>query len=381
MINKLFLHIPDLYLFTFPFCSLASEQTTIEVQPVDPNISKCEESIVTNLLSDDVSKMIWLSKTKNQIVEAKLVLKNYVESTEPYNDAAILRKKSALLKAFMQVCRLFKWLEPAKDVWNDKFFMDRVGFIDMQGKTLSLNIPTAALCYLDLLYEKKQYQDVINEVQKIETAVTVPPYLYAVGMMACLKLNTISSLDAAKAFYNGPSGGHIMHISRVVHPYVLLLSKHDKMSQALETMSLMSSRNFRPLRAGIMVYLLANLDRPFEACALLENSLRNSQREDKALAMARGQTIPKHIFSLESVKALTKSVESRNDLKLNARLAGIFSKLDKIASITDQSMMQLVTAEIDANSSIKSKRRWQARKIEENTYEETEDTIDDVCHR
>ena len=96
---------------------------------------------------------------------------------------------------------------------------------------------------------------------------------------------------------------------------------------------------------------------------------------------ARGQNFPKHIFSLESVKALTKAIENRNDLKLNARLAGVFSKLDKIASITEQSIIQIVTAEIDANSPLKYRRRRQESRLEENTYQEDEDIVDENFHR
>ena len=361
--------------------AVENEEISNEQRPAVCDDLKSNETPFTNILSDDVSKMILLSKTKDQLRNAKFVVKHYVESVEPYDDAAILKKKGILFRDFMQVCRLYKVLEPARDIWNDKVFINRVGFIDASGKTLALNMPTVTLAYLDLLYEKKLYQDVINEVQKLQSWVTVPPYAYAVGMMACLKLNTPSSLEAAQGFYNGPAGGQLMQISRVVHPYVLLLDLHNKKSQALETMSLLSTRNFRPLRAGIMVYLLSNLDRPYEACTLLESSLRNSEREDRALAMARGQNFPKHIFSLESVKALTKAIESRNDLKLNARLAGVFSKLDKIASITEQSMIQIVTADIDANSQLKYKRRGQERRLEENTYQEDEDIIDENFHR
>ena len=115
--------------------------------------------------------------------------------------------------------------------------------------------------------------------------------------------------------------------------------------------------------------------------ASLENSLRNSEREDKALAMARGQNLPKHIFSIESVKALTKTVENQQDVALNARLAGIFSRLDKIASITDKSLLHLVTAEIDVDSKLKNKRRRQERALAENKSEEDEDLTDDYSHR
>ena len=66
---------------------------------------------------------------------------------------------------------------------------------------------------------------------------------------------------------------------------------------------------------------------------------------------------------------------------MNARLAGVFSKLDKIASITEQSIIQIVTAEIDANSSLKYKRRGQGNRLEENTYQEDEDSVDENFHR
>ena len=335
----------------------------------------------SNLLSQDVSRLIWLTDTKEKMKITQFIVKHYVESTEPYHDAAILKKKSTLFRDFMQICRLNKWLEPAKEIWNDRIFMDRVGYIDTQGNKLAFNMPTITLTYLDLLYKKKLYQEVIEEVQKIEKSVTVPPFVYVIAMMACLKLNTPASLEAASAFYNGPSGGHIMKISRVVNPYALLLFLQNKKSQALETVSLLPTRHLLVLRAGIMVHFLAHLNKPIEACNLLENSLRNSEREDKAMAMARGQNLPKHIFSIESVKALTKTVENQQDVSLNARLAGIFSRLDKIASITDKSLLHLVTAEIDVDSRLRNKRRRQERALAEKQSEEDEDISDDYSHR
>ena len=347
-------------------------------QPSNVSSGKISEvPTVTSILSDDVRKMMWLAKTKDQMKTAQFVFKHYVETTEPHNDAAILKQKSMLFKDFMQVCRLNMWLEPAKEIWNDKSFMDRVGYIDEEGKRLATNMPTITLCYLDMMYKKKMYQELIEEIQKMEETVLVPIFVYVIGMMACLHINTPSSLEAANAFYNGPSGGQIMKISRVVQPYALLLFLQGKTSHALETVSLLPTRHFPVLRAGIMVYFLANLNRPEEACSLLESVLRNSEREDRSLAMARGQNIPKLIFSIESVKALTKAVENRKDVSLNARLAGIFSRLDKVASITDKKMLHLVTAEIDADNAMKYKRRRQAKYLEDKFSIKDDPTIDD----
>ena len=121
----------------------------------------------SNLLSQDVSRLIWLTDTKEKIKITQFIVKHYVESTEPYHDGAILKKKSTLFRDLMQICRLNKWLEPAKEIWNDRIFMDRVGYIDTQGNKLAFNMPTITLTYLDLLYKKKLYQEVIEEVQKI----------------------------------------------------------------------------------------------------------------------------------------------------------------------------------------------------------------------
>lgn len=333
----------------------------------DTNITIAEAQIADKeLLSDDVRKLILMTKSKEQMITTQHVLKHFVATSEPYDNAAILAIKGQLFKDYMHLCRIHKWIEPAQGVWNDEEFIDRVGFIDVITKRMATKMPTITLCYLDILYEKKMYQDVVDEVQRLETSTQVPEFAYVLGMMACLRINTNSSLSAATCFYNGKSGGHIMKISRVVHPYALLLCHQDNPRLALETVSLLSSRHFPALRAGIKVYFLSKLNRPEEACALLESVLRNSAREDTALASSRGQGVPKLIFSIESVKALTEVVESRKDVSLNARLAGIFSRLDKVASITEKNMVELVTADIDADRSIKNKRLKEAQWWEKN---------------
>lgn len=318
------------------------------------------------------------------------VLKHFVATSEPYDNAAILTIKGQLFKDYMQLCRLQKWIEPAQGVWNDEEFINRVGYIDVKTNRLAKKMATITLCYLDILYEKKMYQDVIDEVQRLETLTQVPEFVYVLGMMSCLRLNTSSSLNAATGFYNGKSGGHIMKISRVVHPYALLLCLQDSPRLALETVSLLSTKHFPVLRTGIKVYFLAKLNRPEEACALLENALRNSEREDRALASSRGQGVPRLIFSIESVKALTEALENRKDVSLNARLAGIFSRLDKVASITEKNMVELVAADIDADRSIKNKRLKEAewwekkgpsmKKSITNADIEDEELLDDRHH-
>ena len=52
------------------------------------------------------------------------------------------------------------------------------------------------------------------------------------------------------------------------------------------------------------------------------------------------------------------------DVALNARLAGIFTRLDKIATITDKNMVDLITSDIDATRIMKHRRQKNKRRIE-----------------
>ena len=337
----------------------------------DANLSQdivehSETSTNSQLLSHDVKKLIWLTTTKDQIINTQHVLKHYVETAEPFTNSAVIKKKGQLVKDFMQLCHLHKWIEPAESIWEDKGFLNLAGFIDNEAKCMGTNMPTVALCYLDTLYNNKMYQKVIDEVQQLEAEdiAQFPVFIHILGMMACMRLNTKASLDAATAFYNGKHGEQIMKVSRVVQPYALLLCQQGNPGLAFEVMSLLQTRHFNYLRTGILVYLLSALDRAEESCALLESALRFGEREDKAKSVARGQDVPKVIFSIESVKALTNLVESRKDVKLNARLAGVFSRLDKVASITDRNMVDLVAAEIDATSREKSRLSKEAKYLE-----------------
>lgn len=317
----------------------------------------------SGLLSNDVRKIIYTTKTKEDVAVTANILQHFVETTKPYTDFALLKTKGVLLKDFMILCRTKRWLEPASSIWKNKLFMSRVGYVDEDTGALASNMPTVTLCYLDILYEKKKYEEVIEEVKKLETLILqVPSFVYVLGMMSCLKLNTKDSLESAMTFYNGKHRDQLTKISRFVHPYALLLCRQGNPALAFEIVSLLPKRTV--LRSGLMVYLLTRLNRPTEACVLLEGVLTEIQREDKPLSVSRGQGMPKLIFSLECVQALTKVVEKRQDVALNARLAGVFTRLDSVASITDRNMVELISAEIDAPKWMKYKRGKNKRRTE-----------------
>ena len=338
------------------------------------------------LLSNDITNLILTTRTKDHMKVTQHAMKHFVKTKEPFRDSAVLLKKRQLLKDFMLTCRLHKWKDTANSTWNDDHFMELAGFTDQGSNQLAMNMPTVTLCYLDILYEKKLYQAVIDEILKLEKVVQLPVFVYVLGMMACLKMNTEESLNVATAFYNGSSNKQIMKISRVVHPYSLLMHKQGNTSLALETVSLLPTKHFPYLRAGIMVHFLSHLNRPDEACSLLEVMLRNYDRADKPLAMARGQGIPKLIFSMETVKSLTDVIRTHKDAALNARLGGVFSRLDKIASITDQSIDNLVTAEIDISSFEKARKlkylkKWERQIDDADADIEDIDQLEDSQHR
>ena len=338
------------------------------------------------LLSNDINNLILTTRTKDHMKVTQHALKHFVKTKEPFRDSAVLLKKRQLLKDFMLTCRLHKWKDTANSTWNDDHFMELAGFTDQGSNQLAMNMPTVTLCYLDILYEKKLYQAVIDEILKLEKVVQLPVFVYVLGMMACLKMNTEESLNVATGFYNGSNNKQIMKISRVVHPYSLLLHKQGNTSLALETVSLLPTKHFPYLRAGIMVHFLSHLNRPDEACSLLEVMLRNYDRADQPLAMARGQGIPKLIFSMETVKSLTDVIRTHKDAALNARLGGVFSRLDKIASITDQSIDNLVTAEIDISSFEKARKlkylkKWERQIDDADADIEDIDQLEDSQHR
>ena len=173
-----------------------------------------------------------------QMTETARILQNFVQTAKPYTECALLKTKGLLFKDLMTLCRIKGWLEPAKEIWKDDLFMLRVGYIDEETGALATNMPTVALCYLDILYEKKMYEEVIEEVKQLETLILqVPSFIYVLGMMSCLKLNTEKSLENATKFYNGKHREELMRISRVVHPYALLLCRKGNPALAFEIVS------------------------------------------------------------------------------------------------------------------------------------------------
>ena len=141
-------------------------------------------------LSNDITNLILTTRTKDHMKVTQHALKHFVKTKEPFRDSAVLLKKRQLLKDFMLTCRLHKWKDTANSTWNDDNFMELAGFTDQGSNQLAMNMPTVTLCYLDILYEKKLYQAVIDEILKLEKVVQLPVFVYVLGMMACLKMNT-----------------------------------------------------------------------------------------------------------------------------------------------------------------------------------------------
>jgi len=56
------------------------------------------------------------------------------------------------------------------------------------------------------------------------------------------------------------------------------------------------------------------------------------------------------------IKNLTSAVEESEDKFLQVKLAKLYQKMDRFCAISDQTLMQIVTAPIDVTSNMKYKR-------------------------
>merc|ERR1719376_1900553 len=266
------------------------------------------------ILSKDVRNVILTSRTEPEITESGVLVKKYVEKCQPWNHPALLKKKSWVLRDYFCLCHANRFPDAATDLWSDQEFMDKVGFLQQDGGGgLAANMPSVALTYFDLLYKAERYDQMFAEMEKLEAKLAdsssesaVPFYVHLLYMMACLRMNTAESFAKATELYNRKP--ELMSNGKVANAYGLLILRHGA-DPALAYEVVTVSRKNSVLRTSLMVFILARLNRPEEACRLLESTL--SVLEDSDSPILKGSSEKeqqlKLVFSVDCVGSLTKA--------------------------------------------------------------------------
>lgn len=305
------------------------------------------ETETTTVLSDDIRRYIYTSNSPEDAYSAADILRAYVTESTSWDSPAIMTRKRHLFKDLACLCHDKQYPQAVKLLMKDEEFLTKVGFIDVDTGSLGQNIPTIVTMYLDLLYELKQYQEVLDEVELLQQKVDDTPLFFTVlAMMSCLRLNTAESLESASTFVNERN----LTVSRVAHPYALLASNQGNHLLAYETVSLVPRTSV--IRTGLLVYLLVKLNRLPEAMDLLDGVIREAESEDGPLSNKSNI-----IFSIETVTHLTKAVEACGDKALQVRLATLYGRLDKVASIGPNSLLETVAGPIDVTKGLQYKRQ------------------------
>ena len=325
----------------------------------------------SHILSKDVRKVIYTSRTQDEIRESGQLLRQFVMTSQPSDDQTLLKNKSFLLKDFISLCHLHSEPNVASGLWRDEEFMKQVGFVN--NGILSPNMPATALCYLDLLYNRQMYQEMFQEVARIEALVTaVPLNMYIIYVMACLKLNTPEAYGKASEIYN--KNPHCAISGKFANPYSLLVLNHGPdPNLAYEVVSVSNKKSV--LRTGLMAYILSKLGRPVEACLLLEETLSESESLEGHIKAGS-----KLVFSIEVIKAITNCVAEQKDTALNRRLASIFNGLDRIAVISEQGINDVITSDIDASNDMKYRRAKSRTRAERKIVQADDGKFDNENH-
>jgi hypothetical protein len=167
--------------------------------------------------------------------------------------------------------------------------------------------------------------------------------------MSCLRLNSKESYEKSHTIFHKICDEKSQKASRIAHPYALLASLQGHETEAFEVVSQVARKSV--IRTGLLITLLTNMGRFSDAIGQLEAVLNEMEIQDSAI-----KSTGKIIFSIETIEKLTQDVEKSEDKILQVRLASIFNRLDKVASISEKNLMDTVASPIDVTRGMKYKR-------------------------
>ncbi len=194
-----------------------------------------------------------------------------------------------------------------------------------------------------------------------------------ISMMSCLRLNTPDSYAKAKDLYENQCNNYARSVGPVAHSYAWLCYMNKDFAKAFEVIASMPKKSI--LRTTLLVTLFVKMDRVNDALLLLEAVIKEAEREDSPLStvMAAGQKVS---FSVETVNMLTSAVEARKDKSLMVRLASLFSKLDRVASISEKNLYETITSPIDSTKKMRHQRKKYRLRMEAATSTLTMDHLE-----
>lgn len=191
---------------------------------------------------------------------------------------------------------------------------------------------------LDLLFEKGQYQDVLDTFDTIRTrqlqGSRYPKHSIILVFAACYKLNTVESFEYAKKVWHGAvEAGHIP--LRRATTFMAYLALNQNMPHvSLEVLGNVKGQNYVSVRA-IKCLALAHMNRFDDVVPIIRSIL------EQANPMHNKQTVPKDV-----IEKLKIAFAENQDIDLQKDFEKVVGFLSNHGHIADQTLDEVLCSEI-----------------------------------
>jgi pentatricopeptide repeat domain-containing protein 2 len=191
---------------------------------------------------------------------------------------------------------------------------------------------------LDLLYEKGQYQEILDTFDIIQSrqlqGSRYPKHGIIVVFAACYKLNTPESLEYAKKVFHGAvDSGHIP-LRRATTFIGALALNQNQPGVTMEVLSNLKGQNYVSVRA-LKVLALARMKRFDDVLPILRSIL------EMANPTQNKQTIPKDVLEI-----LKECFKENTDKDLQVDFDKVINFLTTYNHVADQTLDEVLCSEI-----------------------------------
>ena len=218
-----------------------------------------------------------------------------------------------------------------------KFFkdesMEQTGFFD---QLISYQL------LLDLLFNKGRYQDILDTFDIIKNRQVqggrFPKHVIVLTLGACYKLNTPASLEYASNLYREAISRGNIPMRKGITFFAALALQQSEPQVSLEALSIVKQQTYLTVRS-IKALALANLKRFDDVLPIIRSVLEIDN------PMVNKQTFPASV-----IEQLKKDFEGNTNKDLQADFIKVVGFLDKHGHITQNSLDDLLCAEIQQTS-------------------------------
>jgi len=346
--------------------SLVDVSKTLEKLIAGGDTSVSEGEIINEAVKV-LQNAILLSNDEASLDQTANLLRIFMST---YKHICFHNTKIFLLREFLMSCHVNMAPNSATQVWEDQDLISNVELYTHDRKMVK-SAPALTLCYLDLLLESQLYDRLFETVDKLDENVeTLPFNIMVIYMIACVRQDTQQALArATKMCSKYPES--LEKNNKIANAYSYLIFHHGVDPSSALTILSASANHYKHsvVRTCLLTYYLSKMERPQQAYNQLKSLLEFIEEKfhgDKGLEVSsRGQLR----FSSQAVEALTEATEATGDALLMRDLTGLFNRLGSIATLSDQSIKELISSEIGVDANMQHKReknrkRWEKRNSE-----------------